>query len=137
VPPDPDSPFLSNTAEFTKFFHRGCRASVLVPMVVLRSHICGSLISFIKLTDPDGELRYDAYRAFAAGERYFDRLKRLSLKHFEDCGFVIKPRPDASGQAKATVQMILGKLPPLPSVFTPPSRALPETRARSATVYAR
>lgn len=133
VPPDPDSPFLANTAEFTRFFHRGCRASVLVPMVVLRSHICGSLMSFIKLTDPDGELRFDAYRAFAAGERYFTRLKQLSLKHFDDCGFVIKPRPDASEQGKATVRMIVGKLPPLPAVVTPPT---PLTPPRSSAASA-
>ncbi|MEZ2348084.1 hypothetical protein [Terriglobus sp. RCC_193] len=85
LPENRSTNVIYNTEEFTSFFELGCEASVVVPMLVLNSSIAGSLMTMIHVTDSKGSRISE--EEFAAGDRYFTRLKQLGRQYMQTAGW--------------------------------------------------
>lgn len=85
LPEDRSSNIIYNTEEFTSFFELGCEASVVVPMLVLNSSVGGSLMTMIHIADSKGSRISE--EEFAAGDRYFTRLKQLGRQYMQTAGW--------------------------------------------------
>lgn len=85
LPEDRSTNIIYNAEEFTSFFELGCEASVVVPMLVLNSGIAGSLMTLIHVTDKKGGRISE--EEFAAGDRYFTRLKQLGRQYMQTAGW--------------------------------------------------
>lgn len=77
---------IHNLKEFTEFFQRGCDASPLIPMIVLNSGICGSLMVLLKMFD-DLNRPLTTQAMFDTGNEYFTRLKKYSRGYMVGSGF--------------------------------------------------
>jgi len=86
---DPAS-LIHNLDKFKAFFQQGCDASPLIPMIVLNSGICGSLMVLLKMFD---DLNREAgQEMYDAGNEYFTRLKQYSRNYMAKSGFVFKAK---------------------------------------------
>jgi hypothetical protein len=99
---------ITDTAAFTEFFHFGCKASPLIPMLTLNSGLGGSLMTLLQLFEADGSMSRRATanvlsgetREFDRGNAYFTRLKRYGVIYMRNCGFKFTPlRPDDKSMA--------------------------------------
>lgn len=80
---------IHNLDEFKKLFQTGCNASPLVPMIVLNSGICGSLMVLLKMFD-DLNRPLTTQAMYDTGNEYFTRLKRYSRDYMAKSGFQFK-----------------------------------------------
>ncbi len=91
-----------DTARFSAFFRKGCKASPIIPMLTLNTGICGSLMTMIRMVNDHGETSQTSHDA---GAEYFTRLKTWGGRYMRDSGFSFTPRartdpPGASDAAK-------------------------------------
>lgn len=82
---------ITNAHAFTDFFREGCNASPMIPILVLNSGICGSLMTLIKLFDDTGEMDATAQEHFNTANQYFSRLKQFGAVYLRTSGFQFKP----------------------------------------------
>ncbi|MBX3588235.1 MAG: hypothetical protein KF796_16495 [Ramlibacter sp.] len=87
---------IHDLEDFTRFFQKGCDASPLIPMLVLNSGICGSLMVLLKMFD-DLNRPLTTQKVYDAGNEYFRRLKEFSRNYLAGSGFEIKVRPSDDG----------------------------------------
>jgi hypothetical protein len=80
---------IHNVDEFTKLFQSGCDASPLIPMIVLNSGICGSLMVLLKMFD-DLNRPLTTQPMYDTGNQYFTRLKAYSRGYMVASGFNFK-----------------------------------------------
>jgi hypothetical protein len=77
---------VHQTPEFTKFFERGCKASPVIPMLVLNSGICGSLMTMIQMVEGNGQTLISSSNV-TEGAEYFTRLKDFGRRYLTKSGF--------------------------------------------------
>jgi len=87
---------IHNLDEFTKLFQGGCDASPLVPMIVLNSGICGSLMVLLKMFD-DVNRPLTTQAMYDTGNLYFTRLKEFSRGYMAASGFNFKVNLSTGG----------------------------------------
>ncbi|MBX3655869.1 MAG: hypothetical protein KF686_16925 [Ramlibacter sp.] len=88
--------FIHDLDAFSSFFQKGCDASPLIPMLVLNSGICGSLMVLLKMFD-DLNRPITHQTVYDAGNQYFTRLKEFSRGYMAASGFEFKVRPSEDG----------------------------------------
>ncbi|MGE0332864.1 MAG: hypothetical protein AB7P37_19470 [Ramlibacter sp.] len=87
---------IHNLDEFTKFFQSGCDASPLIPMIVLNSGICGSLMVLLMMFD-DLNRPLTTQAMYDTGNAYFTRLKQFSRGYMAGSGFNFKVNISTTG----------------------------------------
>lgn len=94
---------LPDDDAFQAFFKKGCKSSVVIPMLTLNSGMCGSIWEQIE-TVMNGEVISQA--SFDAGVKYFGLMKRFSGTYLRSAGFTFKGRVKGS-QADVTIRHAL------------------------------
>lgn len=87
---------IHNLDGFTKLFQAGCDASPLIPMIVLNSGICGSLMVLLKMFD-DLNRPLTTQAVYDTGNAYFTRLKQFSRGYMAASGFNFKVNISTTG----------------------------------------
>ncbi len=102
--PADKSSFVSDTGVFTAWFEKGCRASVLIPAIVVRSGKAGDWHSWFRLTTDAGTLV--PRETFDAGLKFINNLQAEALRVVRDSAIKILP---VNAEASNMVAVIKGE----------------------------